>query len=135
MVCWASFQVLYSQFVTLLDAKKVKAARLESGTGRLYFELQSNSQLSSTASAGPSTSTSGQPAAQAAAPMTSLAQASSQTSAPSSSSTANILQTAEASTSAAPAAAEAPSSSSAPSKFKKQVNLWPRKRKGIIWPA
>ena len=33
-------QVLYSQFVALLDEGKVKAARLESGTSRIYFDLK-----------------------------------------------------------------------------------------------
>lgn len=32
-------EVLYSDFVTLLDSKHVRAARLETGTGRLYFDL------------------------------------------------------------------------------------------------
>jgi hypothetical protein len=31
-------QVLYSDFVALIDARKVRTARLEAGTGRLYFD-------------------------------------------------------------------------------------------------
>lgn len=33
-------EVLYSTFVSLLDEGKVKAARLESGSGRMYFDMQ-----------------------------------------------------------------------------------------------
>jgi hypothetical protein len=35
-------QVLYSQFVALLDEGKVQAARLESGTSKLYFDVKFN---------------------------------------------------------------------------------------------
>lgn len=40
-------QVLYSAFVTLLDEGRVKAARLESGTGRLYFDLKAQTEVAS----------------------------------------------------------------------------------------
>jgi hypothetical protein len=38
-------QVLYSDFATVLDAGKVKSARLEPSTGRLYFAMKSAEEL------------------------------------------------------------------------------------------
>jgi hypothetical protein len=32
-------EVLYSDFVTLIDQKRVRAARLEAGTGKVYFDI------------------------------------------------------------------------------------------------
>lgn len=37
-------QVLYSDFVALLDTNRVRAARLESGTGKLYFDIRHTPQ-------------------------------------------------------------------------------------------
>mmetsp|Transcript_4482 Transcript_4482/g.12213 ORF Transcript_4482/g.12213 Transcript_4482/m.12213 type:complete len:653 (-) Transcript_4482:463-2421(-) len=127
-------EVLYSQFVTLLDSNRVKAARLESGTGRMYFELYPKEQpapASSSSSSSPSTSlttSSGAPAAAAASQSTAAAaqegvQTSRAAASSTSSSSSNSLpQAAEASTSASSAAAGAASSStsSAPARFKKQ---------------
>lgn len=33
-------EVLYSDFITMLDARSVRAARMESGTSRIYFEVR-----------------------------------------------------------------------------------------------
>jgi hypothetical protein len=44
-------QVLYSTFVSMLDEGRVKAARLESGTSKLYFDLKLEEEASSTAAA------------------------------------------------------------------------------------
>ncbi|GAX80849.1 hypothetical protein CEUSTIGMA_g8284.t1 [Chlamydomonas eustigma] len=41
-------EVLYSQFVALLDEGKVQAARLESGTSKLYFDVKFNEATAST---------------------------------------------------------------------------------------
>lgn len=43
-------QVLYSQFVTLLEEGKVQTSRLESGTSRVYFDVKQPSAETVTAS-------------------------------------------------------------------------------------
>ena len=37
-------QVLYSQFVTLLEEGKVQTSRLESGTSRVYFDVKPSAE-------------------------------------------------------------------------------------------
>ena len=52
-------EVLYSEFVTLLDTGKVRSARLESGNSRLVFDVNLPSAAEAQAASAPVASTSG----------------------------------------------------------------------------
>jgi hypothetical protein len=52
-------EVLYSEFVTLLDTGKVRSARLESGNSRLVFDVNLPAAAEADAAAAPVASTSG----------------------------------------------------------------------------
>lgn len=88
--------MLYSDFVQLLDTSRIRAARLEAGTGRLYFHLRP--QEASSTSVSPPSAPAGVPASPAAAPATQAAAV-----APG----LTIAGTAQAASSASPAAAAA----------------------------
>lgn len=60
-------QVLYSAFVTLLDEGRVKAARLESGTSRLYFDLKAQTEVASASATAATAATAAAVAVEAAA--------------------------------------------------------------------
>ncbi|GIL68515.1 hypothetical protein Vafri_21788 [Volvox africanus] len=80
-------EVLYSDFVTLLDTGRVRAARLEAGTSRLYFDVtrpqpppsvaaaQPGSTASEVAAAAPTAATTASPPATAMAAAASTASA------------------------------------------------------------
>lgn len=56
-------QVLYSTFVSLLDQGKVRAARLESGSSRLYFEMAPQPEAEAAEAATAATAAANTPAA------------------------------------------------------------------------
>ena len=118
--------------MTLLDQNRVKAARLESGTGRMYFEMLPKEEApASAASASPTPPT-------AAASTSATAKPSKNTPATASRSTirSSPPQAATESTEATPAAAAAASTSgcsSVASRFKKQVGLVCAKWGDVMW--
>lgn len=83
--------MLYSSFVHLLDTGRVRAARLESGTSRLYFDLRprdtaaTTTAATTTAEATPTTSPATTPTATAAASATAAAASAQPAAAPASS--------------------------------------------------
>lgn len=102
--------------MTLLDQKKVKSARLESGTGRMYFEMRPAEEQAAAAEASTTAATNSAPAAKQGKNANSSSSQAAQTAAAPVTATAEASSTADASTSSAAAV------KSVAARFKKQVS-------------